>query len=101
FTIAAMIPADSTELITSPILENTTKSTDGSTISGTVTKNELRMGNSFQFQLEYQRASNALIHPNGSNQVQPSEPVGTDTPGRISIANLPWIIGGFGLALIG
>ncbi len=101
FTVAIMVPADSTELITSPILQNTTTSTDGSTISGTVTKNELKMGNSFQFQLEYQRTSNALINPNGSNQIQPSEPVGADTPGRISIANLPWIIGGFGLALIG
>jgi hypothetical protein len=26
--------------------------------------------------------------------------VDENTPGRVSIANLPWIIGGFGLALI-
>ncbi len=101
FTIKIMVPADSTELITSPILQNTETSTDGSMISGTVTKNELKMGNSFQFQVEYQRTSDALINPSQANQVQPSEPVGADTPGRISIANLPWIIGGFGLALIG
>ncbi|HSK87830.1 MAG TPA: zinc ribbon domain-containing protein, partial [Anaerolineales bacterium] len=35
-----------------------------------------------------------------AEQVQPVEPVGQDTAGRVSITNLPWIIGGFGLALI-
>jgi hypothetical protein len=60
------------------------------------------MGNSFQFELEYQRTSNALIvtDPDQVDPVQPSGPVDENTPGRVSIANLPWIIGGFGLALI-
>lgn len=102
FQIAMLIPADSTELITSPVLENTTTSTDGRAISGTVTKNDLRMGNSFQFDLEYQRTSDTLIqsNPGQVDPVQPSAPVDENTPGRVSIANLPWIIGGFGLALI-
>ena len=99
FTVAVQVPADSTELITSPVLQNTASSTDGSAITGTVTRNELKMGNSFQFELEYQRATDALTSP--GEAVQPSEPVGENTPGRVSIANLPWIIGGFGLALIG
>jgi hypothetical protein len=59
------------------------------------------MGNSFQFELAYQRTSDTLIDATAASQVQPSEPIGEDTPGRISIANLPWIIGGFGIALIG
>jgi hypothetical protein len=60
------------------------------------------MGNSFQFELEYQRTSDTLIqsNPGQVDQVQPSGPVDENTPGRVSIANLPWIIGGFGLALI-
>jgi ribosomal protein L40E len=41
------------------------------------------------------------MDPEAADQVQPSEPVGADTPGRVSITNLPLIIGGFGLALIG
>jgi hypothetical protein len=102
FQIAMLVPADSTELITSPVLQNTVTSEDGSAISGTVTKNDLRMGNSFQFELEYQRTSDTLIqaNPSQSDQVQPSGPVDENTPGRVSIANLPWIIGGFGVALI-
>jgi hypothetical protein len=102
FTVTILVPADSTELITSPILENTATSANGLLTSGTVTKNNLKMGNSFQFEMEYQRTSTALTIPDlASSQVEPSAPVGEDTPGRVSIANLPWIIGGFGLALIG
>jgi hypothetical protein len=102
FTITMLVPADSTELITSPPLQDTTTSADGSTISGTVIKNELKMGNSFQFELEYQRASNQPIvtDPSQADQVTTSAPLDENTPGRVSIANLPWIIGGFGVALI-
>ncbi|HLO30503.1 MAG TPA: hypothetical protein VK249_15260, partial [Anaerolineales bacterium] len=98
FTVAILVPADSTELITSPVLQSTATAENGSALSGIVTKSELKMGNSFQFDLAYQRTSDTLTNP--TDQVQPSEPVGADTPGRVSIANLPWIIGGFGLALI-
>jgi len=84
-----------------PVLQNTSTSADGTALSGTVTKNELKMGNSFQFELEYQRTSEALTDPSQAGKVQPIEPVNADTPGRVSIEDLPWIIGGFGLALIG
>jgi hypothetical protein len=43
---------------------------------------------------------NELTGPGEDAKVQPVAPVGKDTPGRISITNLPWIIGAFGLALI-
>jgi hypothetical protein len=101
FTVGVLLPADSTDLVTSPVLETTTTSSDGSFISGRVTKNDLKPMNSFQFELEYQRTSNAVINPNSEDRVQASTPIGEDTPGRVSIANLPWIIGAFGLALIG
>lgn len=102
FTVNVLIPGDSTELVTSPVLENTATSEDGAFISGSVTQNDLKTMNSFNFELEYQRTSTALIDPDPSTgQVQPAAPVNEDTPGRVSITNLPWIIGGFGLALIG
>lgn len=100
FAVSILIPGDSTEVITSPVLQETQLSEDRLALTGGVTRNEMKMGNSFQFDLEYQRTSDALIDPDQSDQVQPAAPVGKDTPGRISIANLPWIIGGFGLALI-
>jgi hypothetical protein len=100
FNLTVLVPADSTELITSPVLQSTATSKDGLITSGTVTKNEMKVMNSFQFDLQYQRTSTALTDPDAAGQVQPSEPVGENTPGRVSITNLPWIIGGFGLALI-
>lgn len=101
FAVSIRVPADSTELITSPVLQSTGTTADGLGLIGTVTKNDLKMGNSFQFDLEYQRTSDALTDPRQAEQVQPVQPVGADTPGRVSIENLPLIIGGFGLALIG
>jgi len=100
FAVTTVVPADSTELVTSPVLQNTDSAVNGAAITGTILKNELKMGNSFQFELSYQRTSTALTDPSQSGKVQPSEPVGADTPGRVSITNLPLIIGGFGLALI-
>jgi len=102
FQLAMVVPADSTELITSPVLQNTTTTANGAAITGSVARNDLRMGNSFQFELEYQRTSDTLIqsNPGQVDPVQPSAPVDENTPGRVSIANLPWIIGGFGLTLI-
>ena len=102
FQISMLVPADSTELITSPVLQNTAMSADGASVAGTVTKNDLRMGNSFQFELEYQRTSDTLIQSNAGqvDQIQPSGPVDESTPGRVSITNLPLIIAGFGVALI-
>jgi hypothetical protein len=101
FSVAILVPADSTDLITSPVLQNTATSENGLTLTGSVTKSDLQMGNSFQFDLEYERTSDTLTDPNQADQVQPAQPVGKDTPGRVSITNLPWIIGAFGVALIG
>ncbi|HEX6035769.1 MAG TPA: zinc ribbon domain-containing protein [Anaerolineales bacterium] len=99
FTVSTLIPADSTDLVTAPALETTGTASNGLMTTGTLTRRDLRMMNSFQFELEYQRKTNALTKP--TTQVEPAAPVDENTPGRVSIVNLPWIIGGFGLALIG
>jgi len=100
FNVTILVPADSTELVTSPELQNTATSEDKRLMTGTVTKDEMKIMQSFQFDLQYERTSTALTSSDEANQLQPSEPVGKNTPGRVSITNLPGIIGGFGLALI-
>ncbi len=100
FDLAILIPADSTGVTTSPVLASSELSADGLHRSGTLTKNEVKMGKSFEFTLEYERTSEELTNPNATNSVQPSDAVNADTPGRVSIDNLPWMIGGFGAALI-
>jgi hypothetical protein len=101
FSVTVLVPADSTQLITSPILENTANAANGLLTTGTIVRQDLKMSNSFPFELEYQRTSTTLADPNQTPAVQPIVPVGADTPGRVSITNLPWIIGAFGLTLIG
>ena len=102
FDVNILIPADSTDLATSPALEKTATTSDGLWITGIVTKKDLKMMNSFQFELNYARTSTALVKPGQATaQVVPVNPVNADTSGRVSITNLPWIIGAFGLALIG
>ena len=100
FTVSVLVPADSTNLVTSPLLETTATTADGLLTTGTLTRQDLRPMNSFQFELEYQRTSTALAKA-ATAPVKSAAPVDKNTPGRVSITNLPWVIGGFGLALIG
>jgi hypothetical protein len=100
FTVSVRVPPDSTSLVTSPALDNSGLEADGTFIYGTMTKDHLRTMNSLKFELEYQRTSTTLIAPK-AGPVEPVAPVNENTSGRVSIANLPWIIGGFGVALIG
>lgn len=101
FTLAVQFPADSTTVVTEPAIASMTTSGDGLHRIGTVSTGSLKMGKSFQFEIEYERDSETVTKPQNSANVQAAEPVGPNTEGRISIDNLPYIIGGFGLALIG
>ncbi len=47
FDVTIFVPADGTELITSPVLQSTSTSKNGLLTSGTVTKNEMKMGGGF------------------------------------------------------
>ena len=100
FRVSLIVPLDSTELATNPVLSTIEIAANGLTLIGTTTQNNLKMGHSYQFDVEYERTSDALSDPDQANQVQPSEPIGPETPGRVSVDNLPWFIGGIGLALI-
>jgi hypothetical protein len=100
FTITLQLPADSTNVLTDPVLDSMTASTDGTHLVGIVSRSNFKMGQSSEFKIEYERASDAVSQSGAVSTIQPAEPVSPDTEGRVSIDNLPWIIGGFGLALI-
>jgi hypothetical protein len=100
FSLAVQFPADSRTVVTEPAIASMTTSEDGLHRIGTVSTGSLKMGKSFQFEIEYERDSETVTKPQNSANVQAAEPVGPNTEGRISIDNLPYIIGGFGLALI-
>lgn len=101
FNVTAQIPADSTNVTSEPAFSNTNASEDGLHLVGMVRRGQLRMGQSNEFKIQYEREAETVTNPSNSSNIQPAEPIGSDTEGRVSIDNLPWIIGGFGLALIG
>ena len=100
FNLIAFVPLDSADIITSPILSSTSRSANGLLLTDSASPVKLKMGQSFDFQIEYTRESEAATNPTGAANIQPVQPVGSDTPGRVSINKLPWIISGFGLGLI-
>lgn len=101
FTVTVQVPADSTSVNAEPALGDMLTSSDGLHFMGTTTHSGLKMGQSYEFKIEYERKSESVTKSGNGSGIQPSEPIGTDTEGRVSIDNLPYIIAGFGLALIG
>jgi hypothetical protein len=98
-TVGLLIPVDSTEVITNPILSST--STNGAAFTGTATRNGLKAEESFDFEVEYSRELDVIINSSGdSSVVQPSEQIGANTEGRVSIDEMPYVIGGVGVVLI-
>ena len=101
FNVGIQIPADSTELLIDPPLADIVTTQDGLHKIGILTLNNLKMGQANEIKVAYEREAETVTKPSNSANIQPSAPIGPNTEGRVSIDNLPWIIGGFGLALIG
>jgi hypothetical protein len=99
FNLTAQIPSDSTNISSDPAFTDTSQK--DKYFIGTITQTDLQMGQAGEFKLSYERESESVTKPANSANIQPSEPIGPNTAGRISTDNLPWIIGGIGLALIG
>ena len=100
FNLSALVPLDSTDIITSPSLSSANRTANGLYLTSSESFGKLRMGETYKFNIEYVRESTTVTNQTQAADVQASDPVGADTPGRVSIDKLPWIIGGFGLALI-
>lgn len=98
--LSVSLPDDSVDVVTSPVLSSMEIQADRGLLFGIVSQSGLRMGSTYKFNLQYARDSDTLTDPNQANQVNPAEPLTTETEGRVSINNLPWIIGGIGIALI-
>jgi len=97
FNLSLQLPADSKNLNTTPVLTNTV--TDSSFLTSSSSISGLKAGQTYQLQIEYERASETISKPS-DQQVQPSAPIDENTPGRVTLNNLPWILGGVGLVFI-
>ena len=95
--ISIRIPVDTISIITEPIMESA-KNADGSDI---LIKDFGPMGEGRQFALKitYTKTSEKLTVP--PQNMQPSQPLTSNTPGRLILVNyLPYVFGLVGLALI-
>jgi hypothetical protein len=98
--LSVSLPQDSVDIVTTPALSQMEVQADRGLLFGTASKSGLRMGSTYKFDMQYARDSETLTDPNQANQVNPSEALNTETEGRVSINNLPWIIGVIGIVLI-
>ncbi len=97
-SISVRVPPDTTRISTNPEMK-ATKGADGGAY---LIKDfgPLGAGQQFPLQLTYTKTSNALGVP--QENVQPSKPLGSTTPGRVMLSNyLPYILGVLGIVLVG
>jgi len=97
FDVEVQVPDDSRGVKTDPaipLMQNQPFMSGGAMVSG------LKVGETYQLQLEYSRSNEVAVVTPGSSQVEPVEPVDENTDGRSTLDNLPLFLGGFGAALI-
>ncbi len=99
FKLSIVPPADITQFAANPSL-NSVRNSDGS-ISWEKDFGPVLTGQPVTLKVNYNRATDALTNPGLESGVQPSQPIGANTPGRIMLSNyLPYFIVSLGLLLI-
>ncbi|MGA7194722.1 MAG: zinc ribbon domain-containing protein [Anaerolineales bacterium] len=101
FSLFLQRPLSATNIQTSPSLSLSEKRDDGLTYYSS-DFGSLAAGNTFSLSLSYDRSTDALTF--SSLPVRPSQPIGPSTESSFmsSFSNdLPYVLGGFGLLLIG
>ncbi len=97
-SISIRVPPDTTNIVTDPVM----KSTKGADGSANLVKDfgTQPAGQQFSLQVTYTKKTDALSVSQES--VQPSKPVGSNTPGRVLLTNyLPYALGALGVVLVG
>jgi hypothetical protein len=97
FRLEIQVPQDSTAVKSRPALPFAPSERF---LSSRATANNLETGETYQADLEYSRTSDEVVQPPASSQVTASEPITQNTPGRITLDSLPYILGGVGLLLV-
>ncbi|MCL4561860.1 MAG: zinc ribbon domain-containing protein [Chloroflexi bacterium] len=98
-TMQVQQPLGATDMQITPSL-GSGASGDGGLIYYTATVGPVAAETGFSLQLSYQKANDDLSLQ--SLKVQPSAPIDASTTGRLTLDDvLPWIIGAFGILLIG
>lgn len=98
FDVEIRVPNDSTNVKTSPAIPFVQ---DQLFLSGGAMLNAMNEGDNYQLTLEYSRKNDTPSVPPPTGQtVEPLVPVDANTDGRVTLDNLPYVLGGFGAILI-
>ena len=98
FDVEVRVPQDSTNVRTTPAIPFVQ---DQIFLSGGSMLSSMDKGETYQLTLEYARTSESpSVSPPSGQQVEPLVPVDADTDGRVTLENLPYVLGGFGAILI-
>jgi hypothetical protein len=98
FDVEVQVPNDSSGVKTTPSIPFFQ---DQTFLSGGAMLRTMDEGDNYQLQLEYSRTSDEPSVPPPSGQaVEPLLPVNANTDGRVTLNNLPFVLGGFGALLI-
>ncbi len=97
-SVSVRVPPDTTKIVTDPDM----KSTKGADGGAYLIKDfgPLGAGQQFPLHLTYTKTSETLSVP--QENVQPSKPLGSSTPGRVMLSNyLPYILGILAIVVVG
>jgi hypothetical protein len=97
-TIFLGSPLDATEFTLDPAMDQTQRVTDGMSGYGK-DFGSIPTGQQFILTMQYEKSTSALVLP--PQELQPSQSLDENTPGRVSLSNYwPYILGGLGLVMI-
>ena len=97
FRVEIQLPDDSTAVKASPMLPFVPNQPF---LSGSASVSNLAAGKTYKVDLSYSRTKETSVVPASTSQVTASETVTQDTAGRVTLDNLPYILGGVGVLLI-
>lgn len=97
FKIEIQLPDDSTAVTTNPMLPFTSNQPFK---SGSASLSKLATGKTYQVDLSYARISESSVVPPSTSQVTAAESITQNTVGRVTLDNLPYILGAVGALLV-
>jgi len=95
--VEVQLPSDSTAVKASPMLPF---APNQPFLSGSASLSKLAAGKIYQIDLHYSRLSESPVLSPSTNQVTAVEPITQNTAGRVTLNNLPYILGGVGVLLL-
>jgi hypothetical protein len=95
--VEVQLPSDSTTVKSTPMLPFVPNQ---EFLNGSVSVGSLKAGETYEMSLNYTRTSETTSVQSTSSQVTPSETITPNTAGRVTLNNLPYILGGIGVLLI-